>query len=257
MSPALLAAALTGVVGAGAGLLAPRVIGRLREPEPERPPESEQPEPERPPEPDQPEPEMPSRQAPTYLEVSRASHLAPGLALAGVVVGSLVGWHVGWTPVLAAWAYLVAVCLPLGYVDARTRLLPTQLIAPSYGVVVVLLLAAGILDRDSGELRGAFLGWLVMGGFYFVMWQVGPRGLGYGDVRLSGLLALCLGFLGWGVLVTGLYAGFLLGGTTSLVLVLARRVDRKTQIPFGPFMMLGALAGLVWGHSLSHWYLAR
>lgn len=248
MSSDLLAAALTSVIGAGAGLLAPRVIGRLREP---------QPEPERPPESEQPEPEMPSRRAPTYLEVSRTNGLAPALALVGLVIGALVGWRVGWTLALGAWAYLVAVCLPLGFVDARTRLLPTQLIAPSYVVVVVLLLGAGALDGSSDAIVGAFLGWLAMGGFYFVMWQVGPRGLGYGDVRLAGLLALCLGYLGWGTLVTGLYAGFLLGGLVSLVLVVARRVDRKTQIPFGPFMMLGALVGAVWGDSLSHWYLGR
>ena len=63
------------------------------------------------------------------------------------------------------------------------------------------------------------LGWLVMGGFYFVMWRLGPPGLGYGDVRLSGLLALCLGFLGWGPLLTGLYSGFLLGGAASAALL--------------------------------------
>ena len=57
--------------------------------------------------------------------------------------------------------------------------------------------------------------------------------------------------------MTGLYSGFLLGGVSSLVLVLARRVNLKTQIPFGPFMMLGALVGLVWGQSLSGWYLPR
>lgn len=231
----LLAATLTGLVGAATGLAGPLLIARLREPESE--------------------PSGPPR--PTYEKVAGTPHLAAGLAVAGAGFGSLVGWQVGWTPVLGAWAYLVAVCLLLGWVDARTRLLPTQLIAPSYGVIVALILGAAVLDRDAGRIWGACLGWLAMGGFYFVMWQIGPRGLGYGDVRLSGLLALCLGYLGWGQLITGLYAGFLLGGFSSLVLVLTRRVNRKTQIPFGPFMMLGALVGLVWGHSLSHWYLAR
>jgi leader peptidase (prepilin peptidase) / N-methyltransferase len=231
----LLAAALTALAGGGAGLLAPRVIARLRDPEAEAP--------------------GPSR--PSYLDVAATPHLAPRLALVGAATGFLVGWQVGWTPALAAWAYLTAVCLLLGYVDARTRLLPTQLIAPSYWVIVVLLLAAGIADRSPGDVWRGFLGWVFMGGFYFVMWRLGPRGLGYGDVRLSGLLALCLGFLGWGVLVTGLYSGFLLGGVSSLVLVLARRVNLKTQIPFGPYMMLGTLVGLVWGHSLSDWYLSR
>jgi len=230
----LLAAVLTALVGVGAGTLGPRVIARLREPEAE---ES-------------------GLLRPTFVEVAATPRLAPKLALAGGLTGFVVGWQVGWTPALAAWAALTASCLVLGYVDARTRLLPTQLIAPSYWVIVVLLVAAAVADGSVGEVGRAFLGWLVMGGFYFMMWHFGP-GLGYGDVRLSGLLAVCLGFLGWGELVTGLYSGFLLGGVSSLVLVLARRVNLKTQIPFGPFMMLGALVGLVWGQSLSGWYLPR
>ena len=53
--------------------------------------------------------------------------------------------------------------------------------------------------------------------------------------------ALASAISGWGPLVTGLYAGFLLGGLGSVLLVLARRVTVKTHIPFGPFMMVGAL----------------
>jgi leader peptidase (prepilin peptidase)/N-methyltransferase len=178
------------------------------------------------------------------------------LAAVGGALGFLVGWQVGWTPALAAWAALSASCLVLGYVDARTRLLPTQLIAPSYWVIIVLLLGAAVIDGSFAEVKGAFLGWVVMGGFYYVLWRLGP-GLGYGDVRLSGLLALCLGFLGWGQLVTGLYSGFLLAGVASAILLVAKRASLKTQLPFGPYMMLGALAGLVWGQSLSGWYTSR
>jgi leader peptidase (prepilin peptidase)/N-methyltransferase len=231
----LLATALTAAAGIGGGLLAPMLIAGLREPEVEAP--------------------GPPR--PTYLEVAATRRLAPILATVGALVGALVGWRLGWIPVLAAWAFLTAVCVVLGYVDARTRLLPTQLIAPSYWVVAGLLMAAALADRSADGLWHAGLGWAFMGGFYYLMWRLGPRGLGYGDVRLSGLLALCLGYLGWGALVTGLYAGFVLGGLGSLTLLLARRANLKTQLPFGPYMMVGALVGLVWGHQLSDWYLTR
>lgn len=234
MSLHLLAAALTALVGAAAGLVAPRVITRLREPEVE----------------------IGGPPRPTFVELAAGRRLGSRLAVVGAPVGFLVGWQVGWTPALAAWAYLTAVCLVLGYVDVRTRLLPTQLIAPSYGVIAALLVVAAVLDGSVGEIWGAVLGWAAMGGFYYLMWRLGP-GLGYGDVRLSGLLALCLGFLGWGRLVTGLYSGFLLGGVASAILVMTRRASLKTQLPFGPYMMLGALVGLVWGHELSGWYVAR
>lgn len=235
MSSELLAAALCALAGVVAGLLSPRVIARLCEPEKEAP--------------------GPPR--PLFVDLALARWLGVRLAVVGAGLGALVGWQVGWTPALTAWAYLTGVCLILGYVDSRTRLLPTQLIAPSYAVVVVLLVAAGVADSSGRAIWGAFAGWVVMGGFYVFMWRIGPRGLGYGDVRLAGLLALCLGFQGWGQLVTGLYAGFLLGGLSSLLLVMTRRATLKTAIPFGPFMMLGALVGLAWGHALSGWYVPR
>ncbi|CAA9387199.1 MAG: hypothetical protein AVDCRST_MAG06-1346, partial [uncultured Nocardioides sp.] len=85
---------------------------------------------------------------------------------------------------------------------------------------------------------------------FFVLWFVHPRGLGYGDVRLSGVLGIALGHVGWAELVVGLYAGFLVGGVVGLVLSRLRVVDRKGY-PFGPFMLAGALVGLLWGASVA------
>jgi leader peptidase (prepilin peptidase)/N-methyltransferase len=231
----LLAVVLTALGGAVAGMLAPAVIRRLREPAVE----------------------LPGPARPSLLEVADTRNLAPILAVVGALTGAVVGWRLGWTPVLGAWVYLNGICVILGYIDARTRLLLTQLIAPSYAVVGVLLVAAAIGDRSFTGIEHAILGWVVMGGFYFLMWRVGPPGLGYGDVRLSGLLALCLGYLGWAEVLTGLYSGFLLGGVGSLVLVLLRRVTMKTHVPFGPYMMAGALAGLIWGGTFASWYASR
>ncbi len=73
-----------------------------------------------------------------------------------------------------------------------------------------------------------------------MLWFVYPRGMGYGDVRLSGVLGIALGLPRLGAqLVLGIYAGFLLGGVGGLLLSLLRLVDRKAY-PFGPFMLAGA-----------------
>lgn len=191
-----------------------------------------------------------------YAELGSRRGLAGRLALAGAVAGGLIGWRLGASAALPAWVFLSGLGVVLAYVDAQTRLLPTRLIAPGYAVVIVLLLLAAGLDGNAHHLGQAVLGWLVMGGFYFVMWFVYPRGLGYGDVRLSGLIGLSLGYLGWGALVTGLYAGFLLGGVGGGLLVLFRIVKRR-HFPFGPFMLLGALVGLIWGPVLADWYAGR
>ncbi len=193
---------------------------------------------------------------PLYADLAARSALAPKLAVTGAVAGGLVGAQLGWEPVLGAWVYLTVIGVVLGYVDAQTRLLPTWVIAPSYGVLVVLLGVAALVDGEPELLLRSGLAWLAMGGFYFAMWFIYPRGLGYGDVRLSGLLGLALGYLGWPELFVGMYAGFLLGGVGGGLLALVKVFDRK-RYPFGPFMLLGALVGLVWGPAFGTWYLNR
>jgi leader peptidase (prepilin peptidase)/N-methyltransferase len=65
-----------------------------------------------------------------------------------------------------------------------------------------------------------------------------------------------LGSVGWGPLLVGAFAAFLLGGLFSLALLVTRKVDRKSGIPFGPWMLAGAWTGIIGGDSLWRGYLA-
>jgi leader peptidase (prepilin peptidase) / N-methyltransferase len=189
-----------------------------------------------------------------YAELSRRPGLTWKFALIGALAGAMVGWRLDYDPIAWAWVYFCAVGIVLGYIDSQTRLLPTRLILPSYAIVAVLVVAAFVADdfaRD--DLLRAGIGLVVMGGFYRLMYAIYPAGMGFGDVRLSGLLGLVLGYVGWGALLTGLYAGFLLGGVGGGLLAIFRIADRK-RYPFGPFMLLGALAGLLWGQQIGDWY---
>lgn len=236
MSPHVIAIVVSVVACAAGCLCGPRVIAGLREPAAEGADPSA----------------VPDR--PTYAELAARPRLGAKLGVAGAVFGGLVGWQLGWVPVLPAWLYLVVAGVVLGYVDSQTRLLPTRIIAPSYGVLVALLVVAAAGAGDFHRLWGVLFGWLVMGGLYFVLWFIYPKGLGYGDVRLSGLLGLSLGYLGWAELLTGLYSGFLLGGIGGGLLWLVQRRRHGRHYPFGPYMLLGALAGLVWGAQIGQWY---
>jgi leader peptidase (prepilin peptidase) / N-methyltransferase len=188
-----------------------------------------------------------------YADIAAQPGLAWKSALASAAAAGLVGLRLGWDPALLVWAYLAPVGVALAVVDWRTRLLPTRVIAPSYAVVVVLTLVAAAVSGDWDSAIRAGWGWLVAGGTFFVLWFVYPRGMGYGDVRLSGILGIALGYLGWAELLTGVYAGFLLGGVSGLLLSLLRIVDRKAY-PFGPFMLLGALVGVLAGPYVAAWY---
>jgi len=241
-------AAVTGVVGLVSGLLVPRLIARIPEPEPELPEEDPEVEPGASDEADL-EPAEPKE---LYVEVAALPGLAWKTALAAGVSAALVGLVLGWEWPLLVVLPLVPVAVALAVVDWRTRLLPTWLIAPTYLLTVVTVvlswLLAGDLDSPAPLVR-ALLGWLLAGGLYLLLWLVYPRGMGYGDVRLSGILGLALGFVGWSELVVGIYGGFLLGGVVGGLLAVLRRVDR-TGYPFGPFMLLGALVGIVLGNPI-------
>jgi leader peptidase (prepilin peptidase)/N-methyltransferase len=79
--------------------------------------------------------------------------------------------------------------------------------------------------------------------------------MGFGDVKLSGVLGLYTGWLGWGAWAVGLFLGFFLGGLFGIALLVAKKGGRKTAVPFGPFMLLGALAAVLVGPELAQGYL--
>jgi leader peptidase (prepilin peptidase)/N-methyltransferase len=161
-------------------------------------------------------------------------------------LGALIGLAIGWTWGLVMWVPLVPVGVALAVVDWRTRLLPSYVIRPTAAALVVLSLVGWAVTGDTATLVRALIGGLVALVFYFVCFFIYPRGLGFGDVRLAGTLGVALGWLGWGQWVVGLYSGFLLGGIIGGLLAVLKVVDRK-GFPFGPFMLLGAVVGVLWG----------
>ena len=72
-----------------------------------------------------------------------------------------------------------------------------------------------------------------------------PAGLGGGDVKLSGLLGLYLGWLGPGPLAAGLFLGYALAAAAGLALIAAKRATRRSHLAFGPFLLAGALAAVL------------
>jgi leader peptidase (prepilin peptidase)/N-methyltransferase len=91
---------------------------------------------------------------------------------------------------------------------------------------------------------------------YFALCFAYPAGMGFGDVKLAGVLGTYVGWLGWGEWAVALFLGFLLGGLFGIALVAVKRGGRKTAVPFGPFMLLGTLIAILWGGRLADAYLA-
>ena len=156
---------------------------------------------------------------------------------------------------LPAYLYLAAVGMALAMIDLDVHRLPDVLTLPSYPVLGALLLIPTVADGTWGDYGRAWIAAAALFGFYFVLVLVYPGGMGFGDVKLAGVLGLALGWIGWGTLVVGGFLGFLLGAVVGGALMVVRKAGRKTKIPFGPFMLVGALVALFVGQGLWDSYL--
>jgi leader peptidase (prepilin peptidase)/N-methyltransferase len=161
---------------------------------------------------------------------------------------------------LAACLYFAVMAARLTVIDVRHHILPNRIVFPSYAIAGVLLLGAAAAGTLAGGAAGSapdggasFIGvpavGIVAGGavlwvFYFILRLVYPPGMGFGDVKLAGVLGLYLGYLGWAHVFAGTFAAFLFGGLWSLGVLVARRGTLKSSIPFGPFMLAGAAAAM-------------
>jgi leader peptidase (prepilin peptidase) / N-methyltransferase len=145
---------------------------------------------------------------------------------------------------LAAGAYLLAIGVRLSWIDLRTHRLPNRIVFPAYAVAGVLLGTAALAGGQPVRLLGLAAGGAVLWLFYFIVRFVYPAGMGFGDVKLAGVLGLYLGYVDWLLLLWGTFAAFLLGGLYGVALMVLRRAGLKSAIPFGPFMIAGALLAL-------------
>lgn len=158
-----------------------------------------------------------------------------------------VAWWLG----LAAYLWFAGAGIALVLIDLEHRRLPDRIVLPSLVAVVVLLTVSSVLGGDWGRLAATLGGSAVVFAVYLWLALAARGGLGGGDLKLAPLIGAALGFAGAGALLVGVLSGFALGAAAGLVLVALRRASRTRAFPFGPCMLLGAWAGLVWGARIS------
>jgi len=145
-------------------------------------------------------------------------------------------------------ALLVALLGPIAAIDVERRIIPNRLTGPgALGAVAI-----GLTTDPSG-LPAQLAAGAAAGGLLLLAAFARPDGMGMGDVKLAGLMGLCLG----AAVAVALLVAFLAAAIFGLAVVARRGVaaGRRTTFPFGPFLALGALAALLAGHPLLDWYL--
>ncbi|WUW19072.1 A24 family peptidase [Streptomyces sp. NBC_01465] len=228
---------LAGLLGAAAGLLLPRPAHRLSV-EPEEPWRATAPD---------------GAPLTGWIGPARTAHrgwYGPSTPVTVTVTALLcaaLALSAGPVPELCVWLLIAPVLVLLALVDRAVKRLPDVLTLPLAAATAALLGLAALIPGARGSWIHALLGACALGGGYYVLFLVNPRGMGFGDVKLATSLGLALGWYGWGVLMLGALAGFVYSSLYGISLVAMGRATLKTALPFGPFMVAGACTGLLLG----------
>jgi leader peptidase (prepilin peptidase) / N-methyltransferase len=171
------------------------------------------------------------------------------VTLVSAAAGALVGWRIGNDPAVVVFAVFAVLCVLLAFVDVAVRRLPDLLTGLVAVIGVVGLGTTSYLAQDMEPVLRGLIGAALAGGFFLALVWLRPDGdgMGLGDAKLAGVLGLYLGWLSWKDFTLGILAGCLLAAVYAVTMVSAGRMDRKSPVAYGPFLLLGAALALLLG----------
>ena len=170
----------------------------------------------------------------------------PAIEAAAGLLAVLMAWRFGATGAAMAAMVFAWALLALTFIDLDTQLLPDDITLPLLWLGLIANSLGAFTDLRSavfGAIAGYMLLWLVYWGFRLL---AGKEGMGYGDFKL---LAALGAWTGWQVLPFIVLVSAGTGAVIGGILLWRSRSGADTRIPFGPYLALGGLAGLIWGRS--------
>jgi len=170
------------------------------------------------------------------------------------VLFAAVGARFAHSWALPAFLVLTGALIAISVIDLEHFIIPNRIVYPVGFASVILLALAALIQHHWGAFGRSLLGACCAFAFFFVLHLVSPRGMGFGDVRLSFVLGLFLGWLGWPELLGGLFAGFLFGAVVGLALIAFGGRARSQHIPFGPYLAAGTMTFVLAGDHLVSWW---
>lgn len=156
-----------------------------------------------------------------------------------------MGARWGLTAELPAFLGLVLCGIALAVADIRCGRLPDVMVAVLAVSGMALLGVAALVHHDFDSLLRAVAVAATAGAVLLVLALLWPAELGFGDVKVGGVLAFYLGWLGWPQVILGMATGFLVAAVVAVGLLLAGRRTLRDDLPLGPFLMLGAWITIV------------
>jgi len=156
----------------------------------------------------------------------------------------------GADPALPSYLVFAAALVALTWIDIREFRLPREISYTALALGAPALTVAAFLDDDPGRVGRAVVGAVIALAAMAAVHLASRGGMGDGDVRLAPLLGFYLGDRGLAMVPIGLFAGFVLGAVAGVAVIVTGRGDRKTALPFGPFLAAGTMITVLAGPDL-------
>jgi len=174
--------------------------------------------------------------------------------LATGVVFALLAWHYGLSPALGIMAFYACLFIVVSVIDLDHGLILNKVVYPSLVVALLLaLLPQPWLTRwVVAGIANAAIGGAIGFGIFLLIAIISRGGMGWGDVKLAGLIGLATGFP---LVFLSIIMAAILGGIVAVAMVIAKKKQRRQTIPFGPFLAVAAMITLLWGSNILTWYL--
>lgn len=156
-----------------------------------------------------------------------------------------LGWAFGPSPVLGPYLAVAGAGVLLAFVDVACLRLPDPVVGATFVAGAVPLTVIAVLAGEPGRLGRATLAALGCFTGYLIIAVLPGANLGFGDVKLAGVLGFLLGWLSWPAVVLGVLLPHLINGPVAVGLLVSRRAGRDTHLPLGPALLAGGLIAVV------------
>jgi leader peptidase (prepilin peptidase)/N-methyltransferase len=158
---------------------------------------------------------------------------------------------------IPAYCILTSVLLAQTWIDLQTQRLPREITYTGIMLGAITLSFAAVVIDEPERIWMMALGALIALAAMWLIYVASKGGMGDGDVRLAPLLGMYLGWLNPGIVLPGLFFGFIAGAVVGVAMMAVDRAGRRTAVPFGPFLALGTVVAIFVGQHFVDLVLAR
>jgi len=166
-------------------------------------------------------------------------------------------WQYGLSVEFVVTTFYCYLFIVLGVIDLEHKLILNKIVYPAAVVALIIsvfLPQPGIIDVSLPwpKIVNGIIGGAIGFAFLLIPAIIYRGGMGWGDIKMAGLIGLVTGFP---LVIVAILMAVILGGLVAGFLLLLKIRKRKEAIPFGPFLSLATMATLLWGSDILNWYL--